>query len=67
MEFKRLFEDSSFSEVILTPEGNHTKSTWTLASELARAKNLMSLFMNSAMNKSYGEGLQKLKENSEKP
>lgn len=66
MEFKRPFEDTSYSEVILTPEGNQTKVTWTLDSELERPMNLMSLFMNSAMDKSYGEGLAKLKEISEK-
>lgn len=66
MEFKRPFEDTSYSEIILTPQGNSTKVTWTLDSELERPKNLFSLFMNGAMDKSYGEGLAKLKEISER-
>ena len=66
MEFKRPFEDTSYSEVILTPEGNGTKVTWTLDSELERPMNLMRFFMDGAMDKSYGEGLEKLKEISEK-
>lgn len=57
----------SFSDVILTPQGNTTKVTWTLDAELERPMNLMSLFMNSAMDKSYGEGLSKLKAIAEKP
>ena len=63
MEFEGMGE--STSDIILTPEGNATKVTWTLDSELERPMNLMSLFMNSAMDKSYGEGLAKLKEISE--
>ncbi len=66
MEFKRPFEDTSYSEVILTPQGNQTKVTWTLDSELERPMNLMSLFMDGRMDESYGEGLAKLKEISEK-
>lgn len=66
MEFKRPFEDTSYSEVILTPEGNGTKVTWTLDSELERPMNLMRFFMDGMMDKSYGEGLVKLKEISEK-
>lgn len=66
MEFKRPFEDTSYSEIILTPQGNQTKVTWTLDSELERPKNLMAFFMNGMMDKSYGEGLTKLKEIVEK-
>ena len=66
MDFKRPFEDTSYSEVILAPEGNDTKVTWTLDSELERPMNLMRFFMDGAMDKSYGEGLAKLKEISEK-
>lgn len=67
MEFKRPFEDTSYSEVILTPQGNQTKVTWTLDSELERPMNLMRFFMDGQMDKSYGEGLTKLKQISEKP
>ena len=56
----------STSDIILTPEGNATKVTWTLDSDRERPKNLFSLFMNGAMDKSYGEGLAKLKEIAEK-
>lgn len=54
------------SEVILTPQGSSTKVTWTMDCELERPKNLFKLFMNGAMDKSYGEGLAKLKEICEK-
>ena len=66
MEFKRPFEDTSYSEVILTPQGNQTRVTWTLESELERPMNLMAVFMNSAMDESYGKGLTKLKEIAER-
>ncbi len=56
----------AYSDLILTPQGGQTIVTWTLDSELERPMNLMSLFMNSAMDKSYGEGLAKLKEICEK-
>lgn len=56
----------AFSDIVLTPQGNSTKVTWTLDSELERPKNLFKLFMNSAMDKSYADGLVKLKEISEK-
>lgn len=66
MDFKRPFEDISYSEVILEPQGDQTKVTWTLDSQLERPMNLMAFFMNSAMDKSYGNGLAKLKEIAEK-
>ncbi len=66
MEFKRPFEDTSFSEVILTPEGHETKVTWTLESDLDRPMNLMKPLMNHWMGKSYGEGLESLKALAEK-
>ncbi len=52
----------AYSDIILTQDGNGTKVTWTLDSELERPMNLMKFFMNSAMDKSYGEGLYKLKD-----
>lgn len=66
MEFKRPMEDTSYSEIILTPEGHQTKVTWTLDSELERPMNLMKLLMDQWMGKSYGEGLATLKAISEK-
>lgn len=65
MDFKRPFEDISYSEVILEPQGDQTKVTWMLDSQLERPMNLMAFFMNSAMDKSYGNGLAKLKELAE--
>lgn len=56
----------AYSDIILSPEGTVTKVTWTLESELERPKNLMKFFMNSAINKSYGQGLEALKVLSEK-
>lgn len=55
------------SDIVLTSEGNGTKVTWTLEAELERPKNLMKPMMDYMMGKSYGEGLAKLKEISEKP
>ena len=54
------------SDVILTPEGNSTKVTWTMHTEMNYPMNLMKIFMDSMMDKPYGEGLAKLKEISEK-
>ena len=66
---KMVFEGmgDAYSDIILTPEGNQTKVTWTLDSKLERPKNLMKILMNGAMDKSYGDGLAKLKALSEKP
>lgn len=61
MDFKRPFEDTSYSEIILTKEGNATKVTWTLDANMEYPKNLMTIFMDGAMDKSYGEGLASLK------
>ncbi len=65
---KMVFEGmgDAYSDIILTPQGNQTKVTWTLDSELERPKNLMKIFMTGAMDKSYGEGLKTLKEICEK-
>ena len=54
------------SDVILTPEGNSTKVTWIMHTEMNYPMNLMKIFMDSMMDKPYGEGLAKLKEISEK-
>lgn len=66
MVFKKPFESDATSDLILTPEGNGTKVTWTMDCELDYPMNLMKLFMDSQMEKSYGGGLQKLKALSEK-
>lgn len=64
---KMVFEGmgDAYSDILLTPQGQQTKVTWTLNSKLERPKNLMKLMMNSAMDQSYGEGLAKLKQMSE--
>ena len=65
---KMVFEGmgDAYSDIVLTPQGNQTKVTSTLDSKLERPKNLMKIFMNGAMDKSYGDGLAKLKQISEK-
>ena len=54
------------SDVILEPQGNATKVTWTFNTEMNYPMNLMKLTMDSQMEKDFGKGLQKLKEISEK-
>ena len=66
MLFKEPFESNATSDLILKPEGNTTKVTWTMDTELSYPMNLMSLFMDGEMEKSFGSGLQKLKILSEK-
>ncbi|MDQ0477382.1 SRPBCC family protein [Chryseobacterium sp. MDT2-18] len=66
MVFFKPFESDATSNIILTPEGNATKVTWDMDCELDYPMNLMKLFMDSQMDKSYGEGLNALKTISEK-
>ncbi len=54
------------SDIVLTPEGNGTKVTWNLDATMEYPSNLGKPFMDYMMGKSYGEGLEKLKEISEK-
>ncbi len=61
MTFKEPFESIGYSDIILTPQGNQTKVTWTLDCELDYPMNLMKIFMDQGMNKSYSEGLENLK------
>lgn len=67
IQFIKPFESIATSDVILTPEGNQTKVTWTMDTEMNYPMNLMKFFMDGNMDKSYGEGLKKLKEIAEKP
>ncbi|MDO5510368.1 MAG: SRPBCC family protein [Weeksellaceae bacterium] len=62
MEFKRPFEDVANSDIILTTNAQGTTVTWTLDSKLERPMNLMAVFMSSQMDKSYGQGLSRLKQ-----
>ncbi|TXF77481.1 SRPBCC family protein [Chryseobacterium sp.] len=66
MLFKEPFESDATSDLILTPQGNTTKVTWDMDCELDYPMNLMGFFMTGQMDKSYGDGLNKLKEISEK-
>lgn len=61
MLFKIPFESEATSDLVLSPEGNSTKVTWSMDCELDYPMNLMKLFMDSQMEKSYGSGLKKLK------
>ncbi len=61
MVFVKPFESDATSDLILSPEGNQTKVTWTMDCELDYPMNLMKLMMDSQMEKSYGSGLKKLK------
>ncbi len=66
MLFTRPFESDATSNIILTPQGNSTKVTWDMDCELDYPMNLMSVFMDGQMDKSYGGGLAALKALSEK-
>lgn len=66
MMFKEPFESDATSDIVLTKEGNTTKVTWSMDCELDYPMNLMKLMMDAQMEKSYGDGLTKLKELSEK-
>ena len=66
MLFKKPFESDATSDLVFTKEGDATKVTWSMDCELDYPMNLMKLMMDSQMEKSYGDGLKKLKELSEK-
>lgn len=66
MMFEVPFESEATSDLVLTPEGNGTKVTWSMDCELDYPFNLMGIFMDKEMEKSYGSGLEKLKVLSEK-
>ena len=62
MTFVEPFQSIGYSDVILTKEGDGTKVTWTLDCDLDYPMNLMKFMMDSGMDKSYGKGLEKLKQ-----
>lgn len=66
MMFEKPFQSEAISDLILTPQGNSTKVTWTMDCELDYPINLMKLFMDGQMDDSYSKGLAKLKALSEK-
>ncbi|WP_228444842.1 SRPBCC family protein [Chryseobacterium echinoideorum] len=66
MIFQRPFAGQATSEIMLSSEGNGTKVTWTMDTEQETWMKIMRPMMDYQMGKSYGEGLQKLKQVSEK-
>ncbi|WP_374461755.1 SRPBCC family protein [Chryseobacterium taeanense] len=66
MIFKRPFDGQATSEIILSPEGNATKVTWTMETEQDPMMKIMRPFMDYQMGKSYQEGLNNLKNLVEK-
>lgn len=66
MHFIKPMEDTATSDVILTTENGGTKVTWTIDFEINTYFKPMKPCMNWQMNKSFSEGLEKLKELSEK-
>lgn len=66
MMFKIPFESDATSDITFAPEGNGTKVTWSMDCDFDYPMNLMKMMMDGEMDKSYGKGLEKLKEISEK-
>jgi len=61
MTFIKPFEGEAVSEIILSPQGNATKVTWTMETEQDAMMKIMRPLMDYQMGKSYGEGLSNLK------
>ena len=66
MTFIKPFEGQAISEIMLTPEGNSTKVTWTMDTEQDPMMKIMRPMMDYQMGKSYEEGLSNLKKLAEK-
>ncbi len=66
MTFIKPFEGQATSEIFLSSEGNSTKVTWTMDTEQETWMKIMRPMMDYQMGKSYEEGLQSLKQISEK-
>jgi hypothetical protein len=66
MNFMRPFAGQATSEIVLKSEGNSTKVTWTMDTEQDPMMKIMRPMMDYQMGKSYEEGLQSLKQISEK-
>ncbi|SEG31759.1 Polyketide cyclase / dehydrase and lipid transport [Halpernia humi] len=65
MKFIRPYEGEATSNLTFTTEGNATKVTWDMDTEMEYPMNIMKLFMDGHMEKSYSEGLNSLKKLSE--
>lgn len=66
MHFIQPMDDTANSDVLLASEGFKTKVTWTIDYEINTLFKPMKPLMTSQMNKSFSEGLAKLKALSEK-
>jgi carbon monoxide dehydrogenase subunit G len=66
IHFIKPFESNANSNVVLSGDGNNTKVTWDINFELSTFMKIMRPMMNYQMGKSYEEGLQNLKQISEK-
>ncbi len=61
MNFKKPFENVSYSKIVLESQNGKTKVTWDMDTQLNYPMNLMKLMMDSNMDESYGKGLERLK------
>jgi len=66
MHFIKPMDDRATSDLLLATEGAGTKVTWTIDYEIETLFKPMKPMMNYQMNKSFSEGLGKLKTLSEK-
>ena len=66
MHFIKPMDDRATSDLILATEGSGTKVTWTIDYEIETLFKPMKPMMNYQMNKSFSEGLGKLKALAEK-
>ena len=67
LEFKEPFESEAQAYVVLTEKDGGTEATWGFKSKMPYPSNIFMLLMDmeSAMDKDFGRGLEKLKELSE--
>lgn len=66
LHFIKPFEGDATTNLILTPEGNGTKVTWTIDNEVNTMMKIMKPMMDSQMGKMFDRGLGDLKTLAEK-
>lgn len=66
MDFKKPFENTSYSSIKLSQDSQGTKVIWDMDAELPNPLNLKKLMMDKNMDISYGKGLENLKTLCEK-
>lgn len=66
IKFERPFEGKAFSDIKIQKKGNATKVIWTMKTEMENFMLPMKPIIDYQMGKSYEEGLQSLKQISEK-